>query len=47
MMEMADDDGDGKVDQDEFLRLVRSMRTGNPHGGPIAPKVMMNGDGGV
>lgn len=46
MISMADEDGDGMVDQDEFLELIRVMRTGNPHEGPIAPKVVPVGDGG-
>lgn len=39
-MEKADADCDGQVDLEEFLELVRSMRTGNPHEGPLAPQVI-------
>lgn len=38
-MAKADVDGDGEVDVKEFLELVRSIRVGNPHEGPVEPTV--------
>lgn len=35
-MAAADRDGDGEVDAKEFLALMKSMRIGNPHEGPVA-----------
>lgn len=38
-MEKADEDKSKTIDLQEFLQFVRIMRTGNPHEGPITPKV--------
>ena len=40
-MEEADLDGDGTLDLEEFLALVRKMQHGSPHEGPLAPKVTL------
>lgn len=38
-MTMSDKDGSGEVDKEEFLELMRMMRQGDSHEGPIAPRV--------
>lgn len=39
-MEEADENEDGQLDLEEFQALVRKMRIGSPHEGPLAPKVI-------
>lgn len=36
---LVDVDGDGQLDLDEFMELVRSMRAGDVHEGPLEPTV--------
>lgn len=38
-IEQVDLDGDGQLDLEEFMELVRSMRAGGVHEGPLEPKV--------
>lgn len=42
ILEKADKDGDALVDLEEFLDFVRMMRTGDPHQGPLKPKVLQD-----
>lgn len=45
-IEQVDVDGDGQLDLAEFMELVRRLRAGDVHEGPLEPKVLQENRGG-